>query len=264
MGEKEGQEIINELRRTKKEVGDAAGFVSGVALSEGEAYALQVPVVKGEKPDEGDIERYFQKCHHGTTLHDMFKDTLEVFKADISIENIELLKRVFLNFFEESWIEYQKDGKQYSAFFDSQGVYKEKEAENLFNQTMDRMNPLDSSDRPTAIRIKVSTREKLKKWGKSKGIEKSRGFDRIILDLLESKGINNLDPKMVNLSPREKEIVRLIQKGINTTEEMKDEFFGDAISLRSIQKEVNSLLRKDVIFQKRRGNLSEYFVKTPE
>ena len=69
---------------------------------------------------------------------------------------------------------------------------------------------------------------------------------------------------MVNLSPREKEIVGLIQKGINTTEEMKDEFFGDEISLRSIQKEVNSLLRKDVIFQKRRGNLSEYFVKTPE
>ena len=263
MGEKEGQEIIDKVRRSSPEVGDAAGFVSGVALSEGEAYALQVPVVKGEKPDEGDIERYFQKCHHGTTLHDMFKDTLEVFKADISLENIELLKKVFINFFEEAWIEYQKDGKQYSAFFDSQGVYKEKEAENLFNQAIEKMNPLDSSDRPTAIRITVATREKLKKWGKSKGIEKA-GFDRIVLDLLESKGINNLNPKMINLSPREKEIVGLIQKGINTTEEMKDEFSGDAISLRSIQKEVNSLLRKDVIFQKRRGNLSEYFVKTPE
>ena len=132
-----------------------------------------------------------------------------------------------------------------------------------WEEIKEKTNPLDSSDRLTAIRITVATREKLKKWGKSKGIEKA-GSDRIVLDLLESKGINNLDPKMVNLSPREKEIVRLIQKGINTTEEMKDEFFGDAISLRSIQKEVNSLLRKDVIFQKRRGNLSEYFVKTPE
>lgn len=262
MGEKEGHGIIEELRKSKKEVGDAAGFVSGVGLAEGEAYALQVPVMKGEKPDEGDIERYFQKCHHGTTFHNMFKDTLEVFKADINLENLEILKKVFINFFEESWIEYQKNGNQYSAFFDSQGVYKEKEAENLFNQTINK-NPLDDSDRPTAIRIKVSTREKLKKWGKSKGIEKA-GFDRIVLDLLESKGINNLNPKIVNLSPKEKEIVNLIQKGINTTEEMKDEFFGDAISLRSIQKEVNSLLRKEIIFQKRRGNLSEYFVKTPE
>ena len=131
-----------------------------------------------------------------------------------------------------------------------------------WEEIKEKTNPLDSSDRPTAIRITVATREKLKRWGKSKGIEKA-GFDRIVLDLLESKGINNLDPKMVNLSPREKEIVRLIQKGINTTEEMKGEFT-DEISLRSIQKEVNNLLRKDVIFQKRRGNLSEYFVKPPE
>ena len=150
MGEKEGHGIIEELRKSKKEVGDAAGFVSGVGLAEGEAYALQVPVMKGEKPDEGDIERYFQKCHHGTTLHNMFKDTLEVFKADINLENLEILKKVFINFFEESWIEYQKNGNQYSAFFDSQGVYKEKEAENLFNQTINK-NPLKSFTRTTKV-----------------------------------------------------------------------------------------------------------------
>lgn len=258
MGEREGQQIIDKVRQSDPNLGSAASFISGVGLSDGEAYALQVPVINGKKPDEGDIERYFKKVHHGQSVHDMIKELLDFWKADVSIENIQLLKDVFLNFFMESWETYQKDGKQYSAFFDSQGVYKEGEGEKLFNQAIEKIHPLDNSERDTGIRIKVSTREKLKKWGKSRGIERA-AYDKILLDLLESKGIEKIDPVIAELDARENEILYLIGKGINTTEEMKDEI--KEVSLRTIQKSVNSLVRKGVIFPKKRGNVTEYFIK---
>lgn len=263
MGEKEGQKIIEHLLGIDKNLKDAASFISGIGLSEGETYALQVPAVNGQKPGEGDIERYYKETHHGTTIHDMIIVQLEFFKANISLENIKFMKDVFFNFFEESWDSYQKDGKQYSAYFDSQGLYSKEELDAFDKKGI--INPLDSSERYTGIRLKVSTREKLKKWDAARGYGKRRSFDDIILDVLQSKGIENLDSTVIDPAPHETEIIRLIQQGINTTEEMKKEFFDErGISLRTVNHTINGLMRKGVIFKKRRGNLIEYFVKTPE
>lgn len=257
MGEKEGREIIEQLMKIDKNLKNAASFISGIGISEGEMYALHVPADNGQKPLKGDIEKYLKETHQGNSIQDMIKVLLESFNADISEENIKFMKEVFFNFFEESWNLYMKEGKKYSEYFDSQGTYSQTQPDKK-----EITNPLDSSERYTGIRVKVSTREKLKKWDAVKGYKKRRSFDAIILDVLHSKGFENLDSTMKDLNESEKEVVRMILNGINTTEEIYKKYSeGREISMRTVQHSVSSLMRKGVIFKKKKGNLTEYFIK---
>ncbi len=269
MGEREGQKIIDRLLGVDKNLRDAASFVSGIGLAEGDAYAHEVPSVGNEKPTEGDIERYYKKTHHGLSVEDMVRGQLEFFKVDILENNIQLLRDVFFNFFEESWNEHQRKPMQYSGFLDSQGVYSEKELKKFDEMSgqipLSKPSPLDDSERKTAISIKVSTREKMRLWDDTRNSGRRRSIDEIINDLLA------LIPKSVdltrsNLPLRERQILELLRDGAATTADMKEGLNkrGIELSLKAIQDNVGRLVRRGIVGKKRKGNTTEYFLVNSE
>lgn len=265
MGEKEGREIIERLLKSDKNLGSAASFISGVGEAVADEYSHEVLATE-KLPSRDELNAYYQKAH-GSTIKDMVHDILKVFEADENEEIVKFLEDIFFEFFEESWKSYQEDPNQYSGFLDSEGVYTEKELSKFDRKggeiPLSKPSPLDTSERRTKIVIRVSTRERMRNWDNTRNEGRERSYDEIINDLLDIIP-KSTDLSRANLPLRERQILKVLQGGNKTSEEVKLELElekeGTELSLRAVQTNLSSLMRRGLVSRKRKGNTTEYFL----
>lgn len=237
MGEKEGQEIINKILSKSRELQDAASFISSVGEAFADEYLHENPS-KETCPGREEVDRYYQKMHEINTKN-MCVEVLKVFGAAEKEESIKFLEDTFFSFFEESWRSNKED---------------------TLNSGL--VSPWDNSERRTKIVIRVATRERMKNWDNTRNSGKVRSYDEIINDLLDIIP-KSTDLSRANLPLRERQILKVLQGGNKTSDEVKLglEEEGTELSLRAVQTNLSTLMRRGLVSRKRKGNNLEYSIR---
>ncbi|MHB8552766.1 MAG: hypothetical protein ACYDAO_04180 [Thermoplasmataceae archaeon] len=113
------EKIISTFSKEMKEV---SGFLKGMAMSVGDAYAHQVPAIRGKLPTKGELERYAKRrWHHSLT--DEITEQLKHYYIPVTITNIKLLTEIFYLAFLDEWLHYQRNPMSYSGELDSIAFY---------------------------------------------------------------------------------------------------------------------------------------------